>query len=111
MICSMACRDSRYWRPNLESQAAVIEKVGGVGRLGTALFGNESWHPEGANGRCQRYLQTDGRAARVIDAMGRFVSAHSNELDAHSAHPEHDHCRNDPGDNRAADHEFGRRTP
>jgi len=27
----------------------------------------------------------------------------SDELDAHSGH--HDHCRNDPGCNRAADHE------
>ena len=29
----------------------------------------------------------------------------SNELDAHPAHTEHDHRRNEPGDNRAADHE------
>src|SRR5215510_5055709 len=29
----------------------------------------------------------------------------SDEPDAHSAHTKHDHCRNDPGDNRAADHE------
>ena len=27
------------------------------------------------------------------------------ELDAHPAHTEHDHRRNDPGDDRAADHE------
>src|ERR1700758_1955470 len=29
----------------------------------------------------------------------------SNELDAHPAHTEHDHRRNEPGDDRAADHE------
>src|SRR5262249_21186817 len=29
----------------------------------------------------------------------------SGEPDAHSAHTKHDHCRNDPGDNRAADNE------
>ena len=29
----------------------------------------------------------------------------SNELDAHPAHAEHDHRRNEPGDDRAADHE------
>jgi hypothetical protein len=29
----------------------------------------------------------------------------SNELDAHPAHTEHDHRRNESGDDRAADHE------
>ena len=30
---------------------------------------------------------------------------YSNELDAHPAHTKHDHCRNDPRADRAADHE------
>jgi hypothetical protein len=34
-----------------------------------------------------------------------MANVRSNELDAHSAHAEHDHRRNEPGDDRAANHE------
>src|SRR5262249_32180581 len=43
-----------------------------------------------------------------IERRGLFSARRpriSDELDAHSAHTKHDRCRNDPGDNRAADHE------
>src|SRR5215472_7277918 len=33
------------------------------------------------------------------------IARDSDELDAHPTHTEHDHRRNEPGDNRAADHE------
>src|SRR5262245_35431728 len=48
------------------------------------------------------------KAASVrIERRGLFSAPppDSDELDAHSAHTKHDHCRNDSGDNRAADHE------
>src|SRR5690348_6992155 len=35
----------------------------------------------------------------------RLSRVNSNELNAHSAHPEHDHRRNNPGNDRASDHE------
>jgi hypothetical protein len=39
------------------------------------------------------------------NASSRQASQNSDKLDAHSAHAEYDYRRNDPGDDRAADHE------
>nr|AEH76928.1 succinate dehydrogenase/fumarate reductase [Bradyrhizobium sp. JS329] len=54
----------------------------------------------------QRALdRKDVVVARIEGAVSFGVVPDSDELDAHPAHTKHDHRRNDPADDRAADHE------